>query len=235
MRQERRLGGFSVTYVMERPLCSMQYAENLNANREFAAQFAQALVSWRKRKGMTQRALAQKAGIANATLHRYESGTLCPSPEIVQKLADALDVQHEDLLNLDNLLKSETVPERIKRMRRLRGITQEELGKMVGTTKSTISICESGRNELRSTTLARIAEALGVSYEYLVLGKPQDGDFLQEGLTPFKKVPVVLAAVEEFGDDHRLVFRTLTIRVPNDGLDWHVMGEVKTDCQQNEE
>ena len=214
MRKERRLGGFSVTYVMERPLCSMQYAENLNANREFAAQFAQALVSWRKRKGMTQRALAQKAGIANATLHRYESGTLCPSPEIVQKLADALDVQHEDLLNLDNLLKSETVPERIKRMRRLRGITQEELG---------------------STTLARIAEALGVSYEYLVLGKPQDGDFLQEGLTPFKKVPVVLAAVEEFGDDHRLVFRTLTIRVPNDGLDWHVMGEVKTDCQQNEE
>ena len=152
-----------------------------------------------------------------------------------QKLADALDVQHEDLLNLDNLLKSETVPERIKRMRRLRGITQEELGKMVGTTKSTISICESGRNELRSTTLARIAEALGVSYEYLVLGKPQDGDFLQEGLTPFKKVPVVLAAVEEFGDDHRLVFRTLTIRVPNDGLDWHVMGEVKTDCQQNGE
>ena len=73
MRKERRLGGFSVTYVMERPLCSMQYAENLNANREFAAQFAQALVSWRKRKGMTQRALAQKAGIANATLHRYES------------------------------------------------------------------------------------------------------------------------------------------------------------------
>ena len=83
---------------------------------------------------------------------------------------------------------------------------------------------------MKSSTLTRIAEALEVSYEYLVLGKPQDTDFLDEGVTPPKRIQVVLAAVQKYGEDeHRLVFKTLPLRVPNDGLEWHVVGEEKRD------
>lgn len=208
----------------------MRYSEWKNKRIEAAMQFSQTLLYWRKRKGITQSELAEKAGIAPNTLRRYESGATCPDPDSVQKIAVALGVKAEDLVNLDSVLKNETVSERITRLRRLRGMTQEELGGLVGSTKSTVAKYESGKGHMKSSTLTRIAEALEVSYEYLVLGKPQDTDFLDEGVTPPKRIQVVLAAVQKYGEDeHRLVFKTLPLRVPNDGLEWHVVGEEKRD------
>lgn len=193
---------------------------------EFNLQFGQVLRFFRKKKGLTRASLAQKVGITPYTMGRYETGTMRPNPVIIDKIANALGLDPRDLISEKSMLKMETVSERICRLRHLRKMTQEELASVAGIRKASVSIYEKGQHSMKSSTLAKIAEALGVSYEYLVLGKPQDSDFAQSELPISKLIPVVLAAVKECGDnDSRLVFKTIMVQMPNDGLEWHVMGE----------
>ncbi len=52
----------------------------------------------RQRKALTQQQLAEKAGVNRATIARLEGGTDEPFPTTVRKLADALGVDPEDLM-----------------------------------------------------------------------------------------------------------------------------------------
>lgn len=52
----------------------------------------------RERKALTQEQLAKKAGVNRATIARLEGGTDEPFPTTVRKLADALRVDPEDLM-----------------------------------------------------------------------------------------------------------------------------------------
>lgn len=58
----------------------------------------------------------------------------------------------------------------IKKMRKVKGLTQGELGEKIGVKHNTIAGYESGRTEPSLETLQAIAEELGVSMEVL-LGK----------------------------------------------------------------
>jgi len=53
---------------------------------------------WRERKALTQQQLADKAGITRVTVARVEAGLEQPYPTTVRKLADALEVGPEDLM-----------------------------------------------------------------------------------------------------------------------------------------
>jgi len=58
----------------------------------------------------------------------------------------------------------------LKLARKVARLTQAELAKQAGVTKSFISLLESGKRDIRSVgyeTVARIAEALGVSPQEL--------------------------------------------------------------------
>jgi transcriptional regulator with XRE-family HTH domain len=58
----------------------------------------------------------------------------------------------------------------LKLARKVAGLTQAELAKQAGVTKSYISLLESGQRDIRSVgyeTVARIADALGVSPQEL--------------------------------------------------------------------
>jgi transcriptional regulator with XRE-family HTH domain len=57
---------------------------------------------------------------------------------------------------------------RLEEIRKRRLMTQEELGKLVGTSKANISRLESGDQEPRPSTIKRLAVALGVSTDELV-------------------------------------------------------------------
>lgn len=61
---------------------------------------------------------------------------------------------------------------RIRELRKQRGITMKELGKVVGVAESTISHYETGKRQPDNHTLLALAEYFGVSVDYL-LGKPQ--------------------------------------------------------------
>jgi predicted ATPase/DNA-binding XRE family transcriptional regulator len=67
--------------------------------------FGQWLKQRRKALGLTQKALAQRAGCAEISLRKIESGDLQPSASLVAALAAALDVDDADLPGLVSLAR----------------------------------------------------------------------------------------------------------------------------------
>ncbi len=66
--------------------------------------------------------------------------------------------------------------ENIKNIRRKKGLTQEELGGLLGVGKSAVSRWESGEREVTLGTMRGIATALGVPLEWLVEGLDSSDD-----------------------------------------------------------
>jgi transcriptional regulator with XRE-family HTH domain len=56
------------------------------------------LAEHRRRRGLTQRQLGELAGVAHTTVQRLESLKRGAYPQTMQKLANALRVEPEDLL-----------------------------------------------------------------------------------------------------------------------------------------
>lgn len=55
---------------------------------------------FRKAKGITQAELAQKTNISLSNISKYESGNRTPKTEYLLKIAEALDVNIDSLLNI---------------------------------------------------------------------------------------------------------------------------------------
>jgi transcriptional regulator with XRE-family HTH domain len=54
------------------------------------------LREWRDRRGLSLRALADKAGVSYVTIVRIEGGSLSPTAAMLDKLATALDIDVRD-------------------------------------------------------------------------------------------------------------------------------------------
>lgn len=75
----------------------------------------------------------------------------------------------------------EEMKDRIAAARKLAGLTQEQLGELLGVTRQAVSKGESGQTVPDAVTVARLCEALHVSADYVLLGKePEETD----GQTP---------------------------------------------------
>ncbi len=61
--------------------------------------------------------------------------------------------------------------DRIAAVRRAAGLTQEQLGELVGVTRQAVSKWESGQTVPDAATIAALCEALHVSADYVLLGK----------------------------------------------------------------
>lgn len=68
--------------------------------------------------------------------------------------------------------------ERIKELRRKRGMTQEVLGKILGVRQDAISTYENGKNYPEVRNLLVLADFFGVSLDYL-LGRTDDPEVHQ--------------------------------------------------------
>ena len=62
-----------------------------------------------------------------------------------------------------------TVGENIRRIRQERNLTQRQLGEMVGASEAYIRAYESGRRNPKPSSLEKIADALSVNPEVLIL------------------------------------------------------------------
>ena len=60
--------------------------------------FADRLASLRKQNGLTQQQLAERVGLHQTQIHRYESGTSEPSMDALRRLARALAVSVDELV-----------------------------------------------------------------------------------------------------------------------------------------
>jgi transcriptional regulator with XRE-family HTH domain len=61
------------------------------------------------------------------------------------------------------------IPEKVREMRERRLLTQAELAERAGMTESTVNRIEQGLQQPRITTVRKIADALGVNGEELVV------------------------------------------------------------------
>ncbi|AEA33066.1 Cupin 2 conserved barrel domain protein [Hippea maritima DSM 10411] len=60
---------------------------------------AEKIKSYRKKQGLTLKALAEKVGCTDAYISQIETGKAVPSISVLQKIAQSLDVQVRDLLS----------------------------------------------------------------------------------------------------------------------------------------
>lgn len=56
------------------------------------------LRQWRRQRALTLRDLSERSTVAYATIHAIESGRQEPRPSTIRKLAEALDIEPEDLM-----------------------------------------------------------------------------------------------------------------------------------------
>jgi len=56
------------------------------------------IMEWRKHRGLTQAALAEKAGVQQAAIAQYEGGKREPAVKVLKKMAEALNVDLDDLV-----------------------------------------------------------------------------------------------------------------------------------------
>lgn len=80
---------------------------------------------------------------------------------------------------------------RIREVRKSRGLTMKALGKMVGCSESTISVYETGKHEPDNQMLLKLSEVLDASIDYL-LGKTEE-----KRETNAPQIAVMLRAMEK--------------------------------------
>jgi transcriptional regulator with XRE-family HTH domain len=153
------------------------------------------LRQWRERRGLSQSALAQRAGVAASTVSRWESGRTSPNlPELEAGLR-ALDVPPEHARQALRLLKTPRAQRRLQQVARIsaaasptisapgggellramrlrRAMTQAQLAALLGVSQNFIARWERSRGEVWPDT-ARLQELcfyLGASeQEFLAL------------------------------------------------------------------
>ena len=59
-------------------------------------------------------------------------------------------------------------------LRRRRGLSQTDIAERMGTSQSALARVESGRSDLRLSTIARYAEALDVDLNFAIRTRPSD-------------------------------------------------------------
>ena len=70
--------------------------------------------------------------------------------------------------------KKQTIGQRIKELRELKGLTQSQLGSLVGASDKTISKWEKDKSEPESNVLVKFAEIFNVSLDFLLAGNVPD-------------------------------------------------------------
>lgn len=85
--------------------------------------------------------------------------------------------------------------DRIREIREAKGLTQDQLSKLAGISKSFLSDVENNNKNLSSQGLLRIAEALGASVDYLLRGETKE--FVDN--KPILIPPALSEAAEDVG------------------------------------
>ena len=134
----------------------------------------------RKELNMSADDLAQCVGKDRSTIFRYENGDIDNmSIALLQPIAEALDISVGYLLGLeednnsaitDDIVKKSQLGAKIKKARKAKGLTQDDLGNMLGLKKSAIAKYECGRVvNLKQETIKKICEVLDLSPDDLIL------------------------------------------------------------------
>lgn len=90
----------------------------------------------REEKDMKQKELAELVGVTEATLSRYENGKREPKGEIVSRIAKALNVSTDYLLDSDNNLNKESETSSLELSKKEMLDIEKEAKKMISNIKN---------------------------------------------------------------------------------------------------
>lgn len=158
-------------------------------NVKLGVGFPQRLRAARLNLNLTQEDLAEKVDVRRETLSRLEKGKLgSSSVSLMKNLSAALNVSYVWLIGQDIERKIEVetkystepnkidnsvmnvgreFPNRLRTLRKERGLTQEELANLIPCSRRTIIRLENGETLPYQITLVLLAEQLGVDPKYL--------------------------------------------------------------------
>ena len=129
----------------------------------------------RRAKKLTQKELAEETDIPYRTLQRWENGESQIKPEKAEKLANFFGVSIAHLLGYEDNDFEKANQNRLKELRKEKGLTQTDLAELLEVTKLTISNWENGKHEIKADKANEIANLFNVPVSYL-LGY-DDNDF----------------------------------------------------------
>lgn len=126
--------------------------------------------------GLSQAQLAQRINRTPGSISLVETGKCALSPETVKDICTALHVNEEWLLTgcVDMTsaapVDKGSVKERIKRVRKDKGLTQEEFASALGCSTLQISFLETGRTNYSDKIVSKITSVFGVGSDWLLTG-----------------------------------------------------------------
>lgn len=115
----------------------------------------------RDERGYSLQDLAQKAGVSVSYLSEIERGTKKPSLKTLEKIATALNISREQLVETD-LTRGPVLGHRLRLLRERLGISLSQFAAQVGISPSYLSEIERGNVYPAVDTVKKLAEALRV-------------------------------------------------------------------------
>lgn len=128
---------------------------------------------------ITASSIAQYLGISNKTLSNYVNGDAYIPLTHLNKLSNLFDVSLDYLLGLSKIQKyddnvlledldAKEIGNRLKAIRKECKITQEEVAKLIGVNKSSISRYEHGETLILTVCLYTFCKKYQISSDYIV-------------------------------------------------------------------
>lgn len=118
----------------------------------------------RLERNLTQKTLANKCGMYESQIRKYETGKANPKIETLQKIADALNVPLFELMeNLETKRICKKIGSKVQNLRKSQGLTTNDLAKLSGIDETIIQCCEDGTNIIELEALKQIVVTLGAS------------------------------------------------------------------------
>jgi len=156
--------------------------------------FGERLKYLRERDNKTQKEFAKIFNMSHANISRYESGTQEPTLSMLNLFSEYFEVTIDYLLGKtddphgDSNAINPKLMQRIKDLREKHNLTQIQLAAMLGLSRPTIAMYESGKVNPQLTIITKLSEYFGVTTDYL-LGLVEDPGEQKTKLVPSSDFP----------------------------------------------
>jgi len=133
--------------------------------------FGQRVRALRHARRLTLDELSSRVGVSLRSLQCWEAGERVPHPYTMVQLANALGVTVATLTGKDSSVPAtETFGRRVARLRKMRGMTQADVGDQLYVSHSAVARWERDDAPPKMYRLIELAKVLGVSVHYLITG-----------------------------------------------------------------
>ncbi len=169
------------------------------------SKFSEKFKELRQSRNLSQQQLADYLHTSKSSVNMYERGEREPGLEMLEAIADYFNVDMDYLIGKSDIANRTLMPnntverpvtigEKMKSLRIAKGLTQEELGEMIGVKRAAVNKWESGMvQNLKRTTIQKLAEIFDVNPATFIDGSENSETSRTAPLLSEHEVTVALA------------------------------------------